>query len=224
MNDRSNNTMNRRHFVEFAATLGFSAFAGGILTACSSSGDGLQARSSQSTQESTTQQAITSDGSQAAKGPLVAVFSWSGHTLQMAERIHELAGGDFFRIEPATPYTDNHDEVLDVAQSEQDDDFRPELATTVKNWDSYSVVYLGFPVWWYHVPQIIKTFVTQHNLKGKTIIPFGTSGGSSIESTLSDIRALVPDVQMSSSLTLDGDTVMSSLAQVDAWISKVSPA
>lgn len=53
---------------------------------------------------------------------------------------------------------------------------------------SYDVVYVGYPIWWHSTPKVINTFLEEQNLKGKTVIPFCTSGGSDIEETLSDLK------------------------------------
>ena len=80
-------------------------------------------------------------------GTLIAYFSWSGNTEQMAQMIQAETGGDLFEIEPAVPYTEDYNTLLDVAQQEQADNARPELAAQVENWDSYDVVFVGYPDW-----------------------------------------------------------------------------
>lgn len=108
--------------------------------------------------------------------------------------------------------------MLETAQREQDDDARPALASAVENWDDYDTVYLGHPIWWAHVPQIMKSFVEQHDLAGKTVVPFATSGGSSIAGALPDLEALCPGATFAEGLTLDGDAVDAQLDRVDAWV------
>ena len=44
-------------------------------------------------------------------------------------------------------------------------------------------IFVGFPIWWYIAPTIINTFLESYDLKGKTIIPFATSGGSDMGKT-----------------------------------------
>ena len=50
-----------------------------------------------------------------------------------------------FKIEPAEPYTEDYDVLLDQAQQEQRENARPELAGQVENWDSYDVIFVGYP-------------------------------------------------------------------------------
>lgn len=110
-----------------------------------------------------------------ADGTLVAYFSWSGNTEQVAQIIAEQTGGDLFKIETATPYTDDYNTLLDIAQQEQADDARPELAAQVENWDSYDVIFVGYPNWWSDAPMAVYTFLESYDWNGKTLIPFNTS-------------------------------------------------
>ena len=66
--------------------------------------------------------------------------------------IQEEVGGDLFEIAPAEPYTEDYDTLLEIAQTEQQEEARPELAARVENWDSYDVVFVGFPNWWSDAP------------------------------------------------------------------------
>ena len=86
-----------------------------------------------------------SEAPTAEGGTLIAYFSWSGNTEQMAQAIQAEIGGDLFKIEPVTPYTDDYNTLLDVARQEQADHARPELAAQVENWDSYDVIFVGYP-------------------------------------------------------------------------------
>jgi len=131
--------------LRLAALAGTSAAMGLFLQGCSTEQSSSQETASQ--ENDNTSQAEQSEqaeqNSVTGSQTLIAVFSWSGNTLQVAERIHELIQGDFFRIEPANPYTDNYNELLDIAQQEQDDDARPALAASIENWDDYATIYLG---------------------------------------------------------------------------------
>lgn len=214
-------SIDRRTFLLGSAALGVTALTSMALGGCSSprsqeaaSSSAVSTETSASNENVPQVQAAQSGGGKA----LVAVFSWSGNTLQVAERIHEHTNSDLFRIEPATPYTTDYDEVLEVAQTEQRNGDMPAIASTVADWNSYDVVYLGYPVWWYEAPQIIKSFVSQYDFAGKTVVPFCTSGGSRLETTLPEVQELCPGTEFLDGLTLSGDTVASHLGEVDAWL------
>lgn len=115
---------------------------------------------------------------------LVAVFSASGVTKRVGEKIAELASGDFFEIVPKEKYTSadlNYMNNRSRSSVEMNDpSARPEIAGTVTDMDSYDTVIIGFPIWWGVAPRIIETFLESYDFSGKTIIPFCTSGGSGV--------------------------------------------
>lgn len=120
---------------------------------------------------------------------LVAVFSVSGVTKKLAERIAALCDGDFLEIIPETAYTaaDLDWKNLQSRSSVEmrDKSSRPAIAAAcrVANMEEYDTIYVGFPIWWYVAPTIINTFLEQYDLKGKKIIPFATSGASGMGKT-----------------------------------------
>ncbi len=128
---------------------------------------------------------------------LVAYFSASGTTKKTAERLASAVGADLFEIKPAVPYT--HAD-LDWTNSKsrstvemKDTESRPEIASRCENMEEYDTVYIGFPIWWYVAPTIISTFIESHDLSGKTIIPFATSGGSDMGKTADLLKKLCPN-------------------------------
>ena len=146
---------------------------------------------------------------------LIAYFSWSGNTEQVAQIIQQETGGDLFEITPATPYTDDYNELLDIAQQEQSDNARPELAGQVENWEQYDTIFIGYPIWWGDAPKIISTFLETYDFDGKTIVPFCTSGSSSIGGSVSDLEALT-----SGAAWLEGQRFSGSASQetVSQWV------
>jgi len=118
---------------------------------------------------------------------LVAYFSASGVTAKKAALLAEAVGGDLFEIKPKVPYTRadlnwmNKESRSSVEM--RDPASRPEVAETVANIGDYSTIFVGFPIWWYVAPTIINTFLEAHDLVGKRIIPFATSGGSGMGRT-----------------------------------------
>lgn len=119
---------------------------------------------------------------------LVAYFSWSGNTQQMAEIIAQETGADLFEIATVTPYTDDYNTLLDVAQQEQGEDARPELNAQVENWDSYDTIFVGYPNWWSDAPMAVYTFLESYDFTGKTLIPFNTSASGGFGRSLTGIE------------------------------------
>ena len=129
---------------------------------------------------------------------LVAYFSASGVTKGAAEQLAVVAGADLHEIKPAQPYTDADLDWTDKQSRSSvemnDKNSRPAIADKLTNMQDYDVVYVGFPIWWYTAPTIINTFMESYDFKGKTVIPFATSGGSSIKKACEDLKAAYPEV------------------------------
>ena len=129
---------------------------------------------------------------------LVAYFSASGVTKQVANLIAEVADADIYEILPEQQYTDAD---LDWRDSNsrssiemRDKSSRPAIMKTDLNINEYNVIYLGFPIWWYTCPTIINTFMETYDFSGKIVIPFATSGGSTIDQACNDLKTAYPKV------------------------------
>lgn len=127
---------------------------------------------------------------------LVTYFSASGVTENIAKKIANALGGTLYEIKPEREYTD---EDLDWTNKKsrssiemQDVSCRPLIKKENINLDDYDIVLVGFPVWWYTTPKVINTFIESMDFTGKTLIPFCTSGGSSIETCERDLKNLYP--------------------------------
>ena len=112
---------------------------------------------------------------------LVVVFSCTGTTKGISEKIAALTGAELVDLVPAQPYTAedlNYNDRSTRATVEQNTpDARPEIANDI-SLDGVSTLYLGYPIWWGQAPRIMSTFVESHDFTGITVIPFCTSGGS----------------------------------------------
>lgn len=151
-------------------------------------------------------------------GILVAYFSHTNNTKAVAEQIHEQVGGDLFRIVPVNPYPENYNECVDQAEKELNEDFRPEIETSVENMDAYDVIYLGYPNWWGTIPMPVATFLETYDFTGKTIIPFCTHEGSRLGESESHIARIAPQATMLAGFESRGSSVNSAGDKVSAWL------
>lgn len=149
---------------------------------------------------------------------LVAYFSWSGNTRQMAEAIARQTGAGLFEIAPATPYTQDYDELLDVARQEQGDGARPALSTQVENWDSYDTVFLGYPNWWSDAPMAVYTFLESYDFSGKALVPFSTSASGGFGRSLSGIEDSAAGAEVLEGLALTEGELEDMSDRVTAWL------
>lgn len=125
---------------------------------------------------------------------LVAYFSATGNTENIANHIVNITGADTFEIEAAVPYTaedlDYTNSSCRANQEQNDKTFRPEIAESIENMDDYDIVFLGYPIWWGEEPRIIDTFLESYDFSDKTVIPFCTSGSSGITASERNIANL----------------------------------
>lgn len=153
------------------------------LTACAKSGE-------QSTQSSTNQTKEMKT--------LVAYFSASGVTKGVAEQLAQTIGADLHEITPEQPYTaadlDWQNKQSRSSVEMADSTSRPAITAKLQNIEQYDTIYVGFPIWWYTAPTIINTFMESYDFSGKTLIPFATSGGSSITKACDDLKRTYPNV------------------------------
>ena len=128
---------------------------------------------------------------------LVVYFSATDNTARLAKQLAEQYHADIYRIIPATKYSkadlDWHNSKSRSSVEMANDKARPNMKGNVKHMEKYSTVYLGYPIWWGVAPRIINTFNDANpGLKGKTIIPFATSGSSTIDKSVEELRATYP--------------------------------
>ena len=138
---------------------------------------------------------------------LIAYFSWSGNTEQVAQIIQQETGGDLFEIAPATAYTDDYNELLDIAQQEQSDNARPELAGQVENWEQYDTIFVGYPNWWSDAPMAVYTFLESYDWSGKTLVPFNTSASGGFGRSLSGLEKGASGATILDGLSLTNPTI-----------------
>ena len=140
---------------------------------------------------------------------LVVYFSATGTTKDAAQQLAEVTGADLHEIKPEQPYKQSRSSV-----EMQDKHSRPAITGKLQNMQEYNVVYVGFPIWWYTCPTIIKTFMEAYDFKGKTVIPFATSGGSSIKKACADLKAAYPQLNWGEGKLLN----RASKAELQKWV------
>lgn len=124
----------------------------------------------------------TSPAAEAADASvLIAYFSWSGNTAEMAAQIQKQTGGDLFEIVPVEPYPTDYSECGEVALAERDSNARPEIQNLPESIEQYDTIFIGYPIWWHTAPMIIGTFLENYDLSGVDIYPFTQSASMDTE-------------------------------------------
>ena len=130
------------------------------------------------------------------KKTLVVYFSATGTTKAAAQRLAQEFNADLYEINPEVPYSaadlNWRDKQSRSTIEMNDKSSRPAIKGRCENIADYDTVWIGFPVWWYTAPTIVNTFIEAHDLSGKTLNVFATSGGSGVKDSYNDLKKAYP--------------------------------
>lgn len=116
-----------------------------------------------------------------------------GRVQALAQMIQNETQADIFSIKTSVQYPGDGGKLIEYAQQEQNDNARPEITSHIENLDAYDTVFIGYPIWWYDLPQIMYSFFDEYDFSGKTIIPFCVHNGSQFTGTINTIEELEPN-------------------------------
>lgn len=163
--------------------------------------------------DAVTEEADTEDPAQESAGSkiLVAYFSHTGNTEEVAQRIAEDTGADLAEIQRAEEYGDLYEE----AEAEILEGVHPEITVSVEDISGYDTIFVGYPIWWDEAPAMIATFLADNDFAGKTIIPFCTSSSDEIDNSLHIFSELCPDAVIAEGLTANN------LEDIEPWLDRL---
>jgi flavodoxin len=226
--------MNRRTVLRGSFVLGAGALLGTQLAGCNSpdaSPSGPSASEVATSQPRDTPEPTAAAGSRV----LLAYFSRAGenyyyggrtvlqvgNTEVVAEMISSTVTVDMFRIEAVAPYPDSYDATVERNVREQNAEARPAIAGTLPAVGSYGAVLLGSGIWNVRPPMIMRTFVENVDLTGKTIFPFVTYAVSGLGSTIDDYSRLCRRSTIGQGLAVRGEQARDARADVQAWLRRI---
>ena len=157
---------------------------------------------------------------------LIAYYSRTGNTREVATQIQQRVGGDLFELRTVHSYPKEYRATTDQAKRELEAGFRPQLTAEVQNMNAYEVIFIGYPNWWGTMPMAFFSFLEKYKPAGKTLIPFCTHEGSHLGRSVTDMRALCPNAKILDGLALRGGnsgTVRTDSAQreIAEWLRKL---
>ena len=140
-----------------------------------------------------------------------------GNTKIVADYISEITGADQFEIVAEKNYDMPYMDLIKVAQDEAKAGELPAYKGDV-DMTPYDVIFIGGPIWWGTYPQVMFTFFKDHDLSGKTVIPFTTHEGSGLASTVQDVKKAWPKATVKDGLAIYGHEVRTGKAKVEKWL------
>ncbi|MBE7177035.1 MAG: flavodoxin [Mucilaginibacter polytrichastri] len=171
-----------------------------------------------------------------AKGSrvLIVYLSRTQNTKAVAEMIRGFTGGELLPIELETPYPADYKATVAQVAAENERGYLPPLKTHVDDMSRYDVVFVGFPTWGMQLPPPVKSFLEDHDLRGKIVVPFNTNAGYGAGDSFSTLKTRCPgsDVREGLSvrggaerdgqlLMIKGDRAISVKSEVQRWLEKL---
>lgn len=163
--------------------------------------------------DAVTEETGAEDSTQKSAGSniLIAYFSHTGNTEEVAQRIAEYTGADLAEIRRAEEY----DNLYEEAEAEILDGVHPEITVSVEDISGYDTIFVGYPLWWDEVPVMIATFLADNDFDGKTIIPFCTSSSDEIDNSMHIFSELCPDAVIAEGLTAND------MEDIEPWLARL---
>lgn len=140
-----------------------------------------------------------------------------GNTKIVADYISEITGADQFEIIAEKNYDMPYMDLIKVAQDEAKAGELPAYKGDV-DIAPYDIIFIGGSIWWGTYPQVMFTFFKDHDLSGKTVIPFTTHEGSGLASTVRDVKKVWPKATVKDGFAIYGHEVRSGKAKVEKWL------
>lgn len=145
-----------------------------------------------------------------------------GRVRALADMIQTRTGGELFSIKTSVVYPADGGKLIEYAQEEQNDKARPELTSHIDNLDDYSIIFVGYPNWWYDMPMVMYSFFDEYDFSGKTIVPFNTHNGSRFSGTIETIQELEPDATViTDGFTVNERDVADAQGDINDWLTKL---
>lgn len=142
-----------------------------------------------------------------------------GRIRALADMIQAETGGELFSIQTSVVYPSDGGELINYADQEQSDNARPELTSHIENLDAYDTIFVGYPNWWYDMPQALYSFFDEYDFGGKTIIPFNSHNGSRFSDTIETIQELEPNANViTDGFTVNERDVPDAASDIAEWI------
>ena len=154
---------------------------------------------------------------------LIIYFTYTNHTKMIADKIQQKLNCDIIEIKPVNKYSKDYQKVVDEEQNNSSSNKTPEIEKTNINLNKYDEIIIGTPVWWYTIAPVIRTFLTENDLSGKTIKPFATNAGW-LGHTFQEIQKLCPNSKVEKGMNIvftenyQENKLITSIQEIEKWI------
>lgn len=156
---------------------------------------------------------------------LVIYYNFSGNSKKVAKYVKNKLDADILELEPAIPFSDDYDQVVDEWQN---NDIKRDVEIKPINVDlsNYSKIVLITGSWWYGITPVMKKFLKENDLSKKDIIVAASNAGW-LGHCFKDYKTLVKG-NIKGELDLvfsanegERDRMLTSTDEIDNWIEKL---
>ena len=155
------------------------------------------------------------------KRRIIIYHSYSGHTKMIANIIKKKLDCDVLELEPKYEFSSDYDEVVKEYQNNEKDKSTVVIKDININLDNYDEIIIGSPVWWYSITPVVREFLKENNLEGKTVIPFATNAGW-LGRTFKEIEELCKNSSVTNEMNIMFesylDDLVTSMDEINNWI------
>lgn len=155
------------------------------------------------------------------KRRIIIYHSYSGHTKMIANIIKKKLDCDVLELEPKYEFSSDYDEVVKEYQNNEKDKSTVVIKDININLDNYDEIIIGSPVWWYSITPVVREFLKENNLEGKTVIPFATNAGW-LGRTFKEIEELCKNSSVTNEMNIVfesySDDLVTSMDEINNWI------
>lgn len=144
-----------------------------------------------------------------------------GNTELLAEKINTKINGELIEIIPINDYPNNYNETVKLTENEKNEGCLPAYKTNPIDFSKDEIILIGFPNWHGTMPNIVKHFLSQNDLKGIRIYPFCTHEGSGFGISLNELKQLCPDSKIEIGLPVRGSRVNKSDKAIINWLNQI---
>ncbi|MGI6008070.1 MAG: flavodoxin family protein [Ruminococcus sp.] len=149
---------------------------------------------------------------------LIAYYSYSGKTREIAEMIQKQTGGKLSQIYPRQPYPADFESLLHQVREESTSEKFPTLLPLTENAGKYDIIFAGSPNWCGTIAPPLAAWLKGNNITGKILLPFFSHCGGEDRGMEEAVRELCPSAEMGSSLYVLENVRENLQDMVQAWL------
>lgn len=163
---------------------------------------------------------------------LIVYYSFTNNTHTIMTDLQSQIDADIIRVEPAEKGIDYAADnyaigsalIAAIRENPNEVSSYPAIDPVEVNFDEYSTIFIGAPLWWSNMAAPLQTFLFHygHDMAGKSIGLVVSSASSGISGVESDVKRLIPDGNfLSPSLWIRSSQTSNCHSMITEWLESI---